>query len=519
MQALLGVAGAFGVLGYAPLFWLPAYLLSMSLLILALDDARRFKNALRAGFARAWSFGAGHFLAGTAWVANAFLVSAGNDEWLIWAPLTLLPGGLALFWGVAGALYLRFAPRHMGKVAVFVTVMMGVEYLRATVFSGFPWNLPGHVFEAGKPVSQTASLIGAYGLSVLTLYIAAAPSAFWARGVLWRRAFPSVLAAGLLASAYGYGAVRLDRVEFEETDTQLALVQVNIPQAQKRYANRHDILDQYLELSLALDLARVDALIWPEGAIPAFLLDSPGLLQNLSDRLPGETRLITGTPRADPPLNQSPDFYYNSMVSLYFDEFTPTVEFQYDKVKLVPFGEGNPLRRLTRVFGFDSLAEAVPAYDPGPGAQIIELDQLPRFSPLICYEAIYPRFVEQVQNRPEWLLNISNDSWYGSSSGPRQLLNQTQYRSIEEGLSLVRVASAGVSGQVDALGRMRSPDQSSSTESFTITLLEGLDAPPYARYGNALFVFVWLFLVIFTQFIAVTKSSYYASFRFRHEGR
>lgn len=519
IQVLLGFAGAFGVLGYAPFFWLPAYVLAMSLLILALDDVRHLKKPLRAGFARAWSFGAGHFLAGTAWVANAFLVSAGNHEWLIWAPLTLLPGGLALFWGVAGALYVRFAPRHMGKVAVFVTVMMGMEYLRATVFSGFPWNLPGYVFEAGKPISQTASLIGAYGLSVLTLYVAAAPSAFWARGQLWRRAFPSLLAGFLLISAYGYGSIRLNTVELEETDTQLALVQLDIPQEHKRYANRHEILDQYLELSLTLDLAQVDAVIWPEGAIPAFLLDSPSLIQTLSNRMPSETRLITGTPRANPPLDQSPEFYYNSMVSLYFDESTPTIEFQYDKTKLVPFGEGNPLRGLTRLFGFDSLAEAVPAYDPGTGPRIIEVETLPRFSPLICYEAIYPRFVEQVQYRPEWLLNISNDSWYGSSSGPKQLLNQTQYRSIEEGLSLIRVASAGVSGQVDALGQLRNGEDSLSTETVIITLLEGLDVPPYARYGNALCVFALLILASFTQFIAVAKGSYLASFRFRSEGR
>jgi len=519
IHLFLALMGAIGVLGYAPFFWLPAYILAISALILALDDVRRFQRPIRAGFARAWSFGAGHFLAGTAWVANAFLVSAGNHEWLIWAPLTLLPGGLALFWGLAGALYVRFAPRHVGKVAVFVTAFMSVEFLRSTLLSGFPWNLPGHVFEAGQPVSQSASLIGAYGLSVMALYLAVSPAALLARGELWRRLAPAGLGLVLLASAYGFGVHRLSATQIEETQTRLALVQVNIPQEEKRFSNRYEVLEQYLDRSLSLDLESVDALIWPEGAIPAFLLDSPSLLRRLTDELPEQTRLITGTPRADPELNEAPEYFYNSMVSLILDETGGQLEFQYDKAKLVPFGEGNPLRSLTRLFGFGSLAEAVPAYDPGPGPKTVSVDGLPRFAPLICYEAIYPRFIERIQNRPEWLLNISNDSWYGNSSGPKQLLNQTQYRSIEEGIPLIRVASAGVSGQVDALGRLRNSQVTPSTETFTITLLEGLDAPPYARYGNALCVFAWLILVSLTQFIAVVKNSYWASFGNLHEGR
>ena len=505
---LIFVLGAFSVLGHAPFFVWPAYALGLSALVLTLDDARRRPRPLRSGFARAFWFASGSFLAGTGWVANAFLVSAGDYAWLIWAPLIVLPAGLALFWGVAGALYVRLAQRHAGRIGVFVLVVMALEFLRSTILSGFPWNLPGHVFEAGGAISQSASLLGAYGLSVLALFAFSAPAALSGPGSRLSRLTPVTLGVLLLASSWLYGVQRLSQAELEPGEAQLLLVSLNLPQSEKRYAARHAILDQYLSLSQSEDLTQADAVIWPEGAIPAMLLDAPDLLSEISDRFPTGTRLITGTARSETGLNGRPRAYYNSLISIILEENSAVLEAQYDKARLVPFGESNPLRLLTELIGFDSLSEIAPYYSPGSGARTLDLESLPGLAPLICYEAVYPRYSPRQANRPEWLLNISNDSWYGNSTGPRQLLNQTQYRAIEEGLPLVRVAAAGVSGQIDPYGRLIESIPSKSTEVLMITLLEGLSETPYGMYGNALWIIVLLILAAVAHFLSVVTSAH-----------
>ena len=512
--------GAFSVLGQAPFFLWPAYALGLSGLVLALDDAKSRARPLRSGFSRAFWFACGQFLAGTGWVANAFLVSAEDYAWLIWAPLIVLPAGLALFWGVAGTLYVRVSPRHAGRIGVFTAIVMGLEFLRSTILSGFPWNLPGHVFEAGGAISQSASLIGAYGLSVIALFAFSAPAALSGPGVRLARLVPTGLGALLLLACWGYGQQRLSQgAELARSDTELLLVSLNLPQSEKRYAARFDILDQYLDLTQSADLSHVDAVIWPEGAIPAMLLDAPDLLTEIAGTLPEGSRLITGTARADFGLNGRPRAYFNSLIALILEENRPVLEAQYDKSRLVPFGESNPLRLLTEWVGFDSLSEIAPYYSPGSGAQTLDLDGLPPVAPLICYEAVYPRYSPRQLNRPEWLLNISNDSWYGNSAGPQQLLNQTQYRAIEEGLPLVRVAAAGVSGQIDPYGRLIESIPSKSTEVLMITLLEGLGETPYGMYGNALWVIVLLVLAAVAHFLSVVATTHLGRSAQPTEGR
>jgi apolipoprotein N-acyltransferase len=505
--AVLFGLGAFGVLGHAPFFFWPAYAVALSALVLTLDDAKRRPKPLRSGFARAWWFASGQFLAGTGWVANAFLVSAGDHAWLIWAPLIVLPAGLALFWGLAGAVYVRRAPSHAGRIAVFILLIMAVEYLRSTVLSGFPWNLPGHVFQAGGAISQSAALVGAYGLSVLALCLFAAPAALSGPGSRLSRSVPMMCGLVLIAASWGFGQVRLGQAQtLVETDYQLQLVSLSLPQEEKRYAARHEILQQYLALSS--NLTDVDAIIWPEGAIPAMLLESPDLLAEIADALPPGMRLITGTARVDRGLNGRPNAYYNSLISLRLESDRPVLEAQYDKSRLVPFGESNPVLSLTDWLGFDSLSELAPYYSPGHGARTLQLDGLPDMAPLICYEAVYSRYSPRQLNRPEWLLNISNDSWYGNSAGPQQLLNQTQYRAIEEGLPLVRVAAAGISGQIGPYGRLIESIPSRSTEVLLITLLEGLDDTPYGMYGNALWVIALLILAALMHCLTVVSFTY-----------
>lgn len=496
--ALFGL-GAFGVLGHAPVFFQPAFMLALVVLVWALDDARRLRRPARAGFARAWSFAAGQFLAGTFWVANAFLVSAEDHAWLIWAPLTLLPGGLALFWGVAGAAYVRFAPRGPQRTAIFAACFLAVELLRSHILSGFPWNLPGHVFPGGGEISQIASVIGASGLSALVLYAFAAPAALAGPGRPRSRVTPLAIGLVLVASAWGFGALRLAGAETEAGGERVRVVQLFLPQQDKRYARRHEILDQYLALTNAPGLEDVDAVIWPEGAIPAFLLNSPDLLAAIHATLPEDGLLITGTPRAEFDAGGEPSAYFNALAALRAGPERLYLEATYDKARLVPFGEGNPLRPLTRLIGFETLNQYAPSYDAGIGARTLDVEGLSPFAPLICYEVIYSRFAPRGSDRPDWLLNISNDSWYGNSAGPQQHLNQARYRSIEEGLPLVRAASAGISGLINPYGIGIHLLPIDATQAIDIDLPRRLDETVFARYGSIPWMIVFIIVVILTD--------------------
>lgn len=487
--------GAFSVLAHAPFFFQPALILALVVLVWTLDDACLNRNPARAGFARAWAFAAGQFLAGTFWVANAFLVSAGDHAWLIWAPLTLLPGGLALFWGVAGAAYARFAPRGPARVLVFAALILTVEMLRANVLSGFPWNLPGHVFAAGGAVSQVASLIGASGLTALTLLAFSAPAALLGPGPMLKRAIPLLTGLVLLSGSWVFGAVRLAGADLTPSGLTVRVVQADIDQRDKRYVNRAEILEHYLALSTVPGLDTVDALIWPEGAIPGLLLEDPVQMALIRDRLPQGLQLLTGVVRAEFDIEGNPVDYYNALAVLRMGE-TITLDATYDKARLVPFGEGNPLRSLTRLFGFETLTAWSTGYTAGPGGRTLSVDGIAPFAPLICYEVVYPRHAPGGEARPDWLLNISNDSWYGNSAGPRQHANQARYRALEAGLPMARAASAGISGLTDPFGRAQRVLGIEADQAIDLALPSPLEETIYARHGDWPWMIVFILVLI-----------------------
>ena len=357
LYALLAMAGAFSALAHAPYHVLPALILGFVILILALDGARATARPLLAGFARAWAFGAGFFLAGTFWVANAFLVSVQDHAWLIWAPLTLLPGGLAIFWGVAGLAYVAQKRKGAARVAAFALAFLAVEVLRSTILSGFPWNLPGHVCQAGGAVSQSASLMGAIGLSALVLYAFASPVALIGRGRFLNRAYPMALSLVVVSGLWGWGAVRLSGAEVEATDVTIRLVQLDRPQEDLRPEQRDEILEAYLDHTLRDGIEQADLVIWPEGSIPAYLLAEPTLMTRIHDSLPLGTRLVAGAPHIEWGPDRQPSAYYNSLHALQMREDTVLVEARYDKARLVPFGEANTLAAFTRPFGLETLSQ------------------------------------------------------------------------------------------------------------------------------------------------------------------
>lgn len=484
----------FGLLGFA--------------LLLRLGDQAGPDRPLASAFFRGWLAGLGYFALSVWWVTEAFLVDAAAHGWMAPFALILLAGALALFWGAGLWLYRLARPQGPARVLVFAGALALAEWIRGHVFTGFPWNLPGEAWRAGGAPSQTAALVGAYGLTWITLVIAATP------GILPGLARRQAMAVGgaavaVLAALYGGGAWRLATAPAPSDAAPLIrIVQADVDQKSKwRPENLDLIFDDYVTLSAQPASRQPDVIIWPEGALPAVLDDllapgEPYPAKLIAALAPGQV-LMLGANRAG--LGQDGAFeYFNTLVAF---QATPTQGAQpaglevlgiYDKHRLVPFGEYLPLGDLMTRLGLRSLVNMPADFTPGPPPQPLALSGLPPVQPLICYEALFPRFTAQAGGRAgvraEWILNVSNDAWFGATSGPWQHLNLASYRAIEEGVPMVRSTPTGVSGVVDSRGRLQAGAWMSQGRRGVIDApLPPPDGPTlFSRLGNAPFAIMLL---------------------------
>ncbi|MGH6910311.1 MAG: apolipoprotein N-acyltransferase, partial [Phenylobacterium sp.] len=459
-RGLALLAGLAAGLAHPPFGILPG-LLGYALLLVLLDtDGPRPR---RSAFFRGWLAGLGYFAISMFWITEPFMVDAKNQGWMAPFALVMMAGGLALFWGGAGLLYRVLQPRGFQRILVFAGCLAGFEWLRGHVFTGLPWNLPGETWRAGSAPSQAAAVFGAYGRSWITVAIAASP-AILATSVT-ARARAAVLAVALLAlgGLYGFGLWRLNHAATPSATAPLVrVVQANIDQKDKwRPENLEVIFSTYLDLTHRPSPSTPTIVVWPEGALPAVVdeLLAPGSPYGprLRDALaPGQT-LLMGANRA----GRGPSgtiLYFNSLIALTRDADLLRVSGIYDKHRLVPFGEFMPLGDLATKVGFRSLVHMPDDFSAGPPPRPIAPSGLPALQPLICYEALFPGFTREAIRRsgvrPDWILNISNDAWFGATSGPLQHLNIASYRAIEEGLPIVRATPTGVSAVIDAYGRV-----------------------------------------------------------------
>lgn len=482
--ALLALTGAVAALAHAPFHLFPALIVGLVGLIWTLDGAARQPRPLRAGFWRAFAFAFGYFLAGTFWVVLAFWNR--GPAWVLLAPFAQGIGvaWLALPWAAAGALQARYAGRGASRALVLALLLFAAETLRGLGDFAFPWNLPAHVWAGGGAISQSASVIGASGLSLLTLIAFCTPAALVGRGAAAQRVAPVFAALLVFAGLYAGGARRLDAaVETLEPGVRLRIVQAAISQRDKwAEGNEEAVRDRYLALTAQPGLSEVTHVLWPEGALPLYLLEDGATLSGLSVRLRDGAVLLAGTAtrRED---ETGRVRYYNSVTALAFPDGRPRLTGLYDKVRLVPFGEYIPLSGVIDAFGVSSLSQMVEGYSPGIGAVTIAIPGAPPVAPLICYEIVFPRFAPRGGERPGWLLNLSNDSWFGPTAGPRQHLNIARYRAIEEGLPVARAASGGLSGVIDPWGRARFLVEPDAEGAFDAPLPVALEPTFFARRG------------------------------------
>jgi len=469
---LLGAASA---LALPPVHALPVLLLTFPAFLALLARAEGGRQAAWLGVA----FGFGHHVAGLYWLTHALFTDIGTWFWLVpfAAPGVALP--LALFMALPAWAAWRAGRGIPGGgwpgLLVFAAAWTAAEMLRGVLFTGFPWNLLGTAWAFHEIPLQPAAVVGVHGLSLMTALLAGLPA------LGWRMATPLLLSAlALWASA---GAWVLRQPAPEDVAAQVVLVQGNVPQDLKwEEAQRMPIFQRYVELTreggAAAEAVAPDQpilAVWPETASP-FLLGQDRDAQRLAAAaLPDRGLLLAGTVRAEWNAEGRPARIWNSLVTL---DSAGTPGPSYDKSHLVPFGEYMPLGGLIPI----RMVTGGLDFTAGPGRRTLDLPGLPGVSPLICYEVIFPGRVVG-ETRPGWLLNITNDAWFGHSAGPFQHLAASRLRAVEEGLPLVRAAQTGISVVYDSAGRERARIGLGETGFVTAPLPGAAPATPFARWG------------------------------------
>ncbi len=488
-------AGAATALAHPPFGVLPG-LLGYALLMFLAECA----TSTRGAFWMGWLAGFAYFFISCWWVAEAFLVNPAQ-AWMAPFAASLLPIGLALFWGTATALYRRFLPDGVKRVLFFAALFCMLEWLRGHVLTGLPWNPAGASWKAGSAASQFAAVAGVYGLSFVTVAAAAAFGPLLGAGPRKHRIGAAALGGLALAALLVGGALRLSQARLELTGTVVRIVQADVDQESKWTPEAYrGIVDRYVNLTARPGAVTPDLIIWPEGALPAsanrvFAADAPEAVAIARAVQPGQS-LIVGLGRGLPDTT-APDGvrYFNSLFVLTDQGGNGlTITGVYDKYRLVPFGEFLPAGGLLGALGARALTHMPTDFSPGPRPAPIDIPGAPRAQPLICYESLYPGFTPGGVGRPEWIVNISNDAWFGRSSGPLQHLNLASYRAIETGLPIVRSTPTGVSAMIDPWGRVNGDQRLEPGESGVIDarLPRPAAVTLYGRFGDLLF---WLAVI------------------------
>ncbi len=475
------VAGALAALAMPPLYWLPLAIVGIVAYVWLWQTAPTPLSALWRGLA----WGTGHFAVGSYWILEAFYVPPA-DFALLGPPIVAgLAALLGFFPGLAA-----WAARHVivrwpslggrySRLVVLAIAWTVAEWLRGHVFTGYLWNPLAHVWAFATPLLQGAALFGVYGLGMLTFLVLAAPTAGW------RATIAALVAVGLAGWA---GQSAMAAIE-NGSGPWIRIVQPNVSQAQKyRPETRAGQIPKLVQMSRQPGFDRLAAVVWPETAPPEIIEPGSAALAFMARAVPPGGLLLTGAMFAP----QGPDNgVWNSLLVV---DGTGAVAARYDKVHLVPLGEYIPFhKQLAPVSGMVGRG----SFEVGEGrVTLVPTNGLPSFSPIICYEVIFPAAVTGPGERPQWLLNITNDGWFGLSSGPYQHLTSARLRTIEEGLPMIRAANTGVSAVIDAYGRVLASLDMQQEGIIDHRLPAPRVATPYARWGDGTLLVLVAFLVV-----------------------
>lgn len=492
-RALIALgAGALSSLAMAPFNAWPVLFVTFPVMVWLIDGAGAGRmRGLPAAALAGWMFGFGYFVPGLYWIGYAFLVDAPTFGWLLPFAIGGLPAYLALFTAFGFALARLLWTRDASRILALAVSLTVAEWLRGHVLTGFPWNAFGYALTEPLALAQTASLVGLWGLTFLAVAIFATPAVLIDGRSRGRRPWLAPVAAVVLLLVMGIGgAIRLAlHPTTMVANVKLRIMQPDLQQDVRfNYSAKPEVMQKYLSLSdrstgpQSTGVKDATVLIWPESAFPFFLTREADAMAQIAALLPKGTVLITGSVRApDQPPGTRITRAYNSIYVIDHDGSVLSI---YDKLHLVPFGEFLPFQDLMEKIGFVQLTKVQGGFIPGVVRRPLDVPGAPPALPLICYEAVFPGGISTSGDRPGWIVNLTNDGWFGISTGPYQHLQQARVRAIEQGLPLVRAANTGISVVTDPVGRITARLGLGVEGVLDATLPTALPATAYSRLGD-----------------------------------
>ncbi len=472
--------GALNALAMPPIYFVPILLISFPVFIRLLDKSLTTARA----FLKTFLFYFAFHVFGLYWIAAALFVDIANNWWVLPFAVSGLPALMAFYPAAAVALWQRMAWQGSARLIALITLLALTEWIRGWAFTGFPWNAWGYAWVAFEPIIQSVALFGVYGLSLITLIFACLP-VFFTRNYHDRFSRIFCIGFGLfLIGMVAWGAGRLHTAIPENTAPYMVrIVQPNIKQSVKwdpaiRAENERKLWTHTVQKG---DVTP-HMVVWPETSMTlADTMDVRRMEATLQEIMPRGTTLAAGIMEVEEDPQTGLRQFFNR-ISFY--QSTGQRIATYDKFHLVPFGEFLPFQQYWPV---RPVAFKNGSMTRGRGIETLSLNNIPAISPLICYEVLFPGATALTDPRPEWILNVTNDAWYGNTTGPYQHLAITRTRAIEEGLPVIRAANTGVSAAIDPFGRILQSLPLNSEGIIDQALPASLKPTLFARFGNLIF--------------------------------
>ncbi|MBN8827727.1 MAG: apolipoprotein N-acyltransferase [Sphingobacteriia bacterium] len=459
------LTGLFSSLAFAPIF----FTLALLPLFLLYTYSIRFESNLKKLFLSNLLMFLGHFMGGCYWICISLTIDLKSHFWLIPFALTLLPAYLALYPTLTAVLSKRFQPSYVAFTIGFACVWTLMEVLREFIITGFPWNALGYVWANNIYFSQIASITGIYGLSFITIVIFTLITI----SITEFKLLPLIISIVIFIGNISFGYNRLKTEEVKYLDTKVLVVQANISQQLKWKADEK-MNNVIKHLKLSRMASKGDVIIWPESAFGYLVSLQDRFASNISGVIPENGFLITGALRFHQENEKDDLKLWNSLIVISNDGY---VFDYYDKRHLVPFAEYIP---LSKYINLTKITDGQIDFLEGePTRTLVSLDKGRKFIPLICYESIFPHQNFERINQANFIVMITNDGWFGNSSGPYQHFYMSRIRAIEAGKPLIRAANTGISAVIDGYGRILKQTKLNTEDVIYTNIPQEISKPTY----------------------------------------
>ena len=462
---------------------------------------KKFKSykSKRLFFLYGWFFGFGYFVSNLYWISISLTFDE-NFKFLIPFAILIVPGFLALFYALVTYLFLVLKPKNnLSSFFLFSLIFGIIEFIRGSILTGFPWNLIVYSFSNQLEILNITSIIGTYGLNLFCISLFTSPSLFILKDSKKDIGF-CIAFLIITMSFYVFGLQNLEKFNKEQTkklDYKIRTISSNIDI--DRFYNNIDplsVIEELIEISSPEKSEKI-IFIWPEGIIPGISQDRLKEYKWLFENNFNENHLLVIGINSKKNENQNFKFYNSLSI---FDHNLNIIN-SYNKINLVPFGEFLPFEKILKNIGLKTITNNYQSYSKGEEREIITLNNnnfILKILPLICYEIIYSGKIF-TNNDFDYIVNISEDGWFGKSIGPKQHFIHSIFRAIESGKYVLRSANNGTSAIINPVGFVEQKIDINKSGYIDLTELRKTEATLFAKFGNKIFGFMIL-LYIFLIF-------------------